>query len=334
MAISTSDRSSKPRDRRGDASQPGRGRQAEEPSQVPVRGWRDILIRTKNEISSDNISIVAAGVAFYCFLAFVPALTALLGIYALVADPAQASQQIEQFASVLPHEILPLLKSQIERLVSANQAAGVSAAIGIVLALYGSTSATKALIQGINIAYDEEEKRGFIRLQLVALALTAAAIVGAIIAIALVAVAPALLNHLHVSGGVETAVKWARWPVLLAGYMAGLAILYRYGPSRNDAKWSWVSWGAAAATVLWLLGSAAFSLYVAKIGNYDKTYGSLGALVVFLMWLYLSAFVVLVGAELNSEMERQTERDTTRGGEKPLGQRAAHSADTVGPAQD
>lgn len=326
----------KPRPRRAHRNPESgdRGRQAEQPSDVPPRGWRDILIRTKNEIVSDNLSIVAAGVAFYCFLAFVPALTALLGIYALVADPAGASRQIEQLASVLPQEILPLLKSQIERLVAANQAAGISAAIGLALALYGSTSATKALVQGMNIAYDEEEKRGFIRLQWVALVLTFGAIVGAILAIALLAVAPALLEHLHLSAQVETAVNWARWPLLLAAFMIGLSVLYRYGPSRHDAKWSWVSPGAATATVLWLFGSAGFSLYVAKIGNYDKTYGSLGALVVFLLWLYLSAFVVLVGAELNSELERQTERDTTEGGEKPLGQRAAHSADTVGPAQE
>lgn len=317
-----------------DARQRGRGRYADHPLQVPAKGWKDILARTKKEIAEDNLSIAAAGVAFYCFLAFVPALTALLGIYALVADPAQASRQIEQFASMLPHEIMPLLRDQITRLVAANQAAGISAALGLMLALYGSTSATKALMQGLNIAYDEEERRGFLKLQLVALVLTLGAIVGAIVAIALLAVVPALMDYLNLSRQAELLVGWLRWPLLLAAFLFGLSVLYRNGPCRNDAKWSWVSWGAGAATLLWLLASVGFSLYVSKIGNYDKTYGSLGALVVFLLWLYLSAFVVLIGAELNSEMERQTLKDTTKGPDKPLGARDAHAADTVGPAQD
>jgi membrane protein len=310
------------------------GRQAESPGELPKQGWLDVLARTKRELAQDNLSIVAAGVAFYCFLAFVPALGAIVAIYALMADPAQVSEHVESLAQLMPGEILPILRDQLARLAAENQEAGLSAALSILLAIYGSSKAATALIQGLNIAYDEEEKRGFFKLQGVALLLTAGALVGAIAAIILVAILPTALEFLHLSRGSETLAKWLRWPILVGGFMLALAVLYRYAPSRDEAKWKWVSWGAAAATALWVIGSAAFSLYVSTIGNYDKTYGSLGALVVFLFWLFLTAYVVLFGAELNSEMERQTKKDTTEGQPKPMGQRRAYSADTVGPSRN
>ena len=150
----------------------------------------------------------------------------------------------------------------------------------------------------------------------------------------LVAVLPSVLEQLHITGKVELLLNIVRWPLVVGAFMASLAVVYRYGPCRNDAQWKWVSPGAIVAAVLWLLGSAAFSFYVSKFASYDKTYGPLGAVVIFLMWLYLSALAVLVGAEFNSEMERQTRRDTTEGPEKPLGQRGATSADTVGPTRE
>jgi membrane protein len=164
--------------------------------------------------------------------------------------------------------------------------------------------------------------------------LTIGAILAAVLAVALVAVLPGILEHLHITKGVETLLNLVRWPILVGGFMGSLAVLYRLGPSRNDAKWRWVTPGAILAAVLWLIGSAAFSLYVSKVGSYDKTYGPLGAVVVFLMWLYISALTVLVGAEMNSELERQTKRDTTDEPEKPLGDRGAKSADTVGPSRE
>ena len=314
-------------------NEPDRGRQAEEPHQLPARGWLDILSRTGNRISIDNITIVAAGVAFYAFVAVVPTLAAIIGIYGLVSDPSQVGQQVTAFARILPREVLPVLEQQLTRITSNTQAAGISALVGVLVALYGAASATKALIQGLNICYGEREKRGFIRLNLIALVLTFAIIAGALIALALVAVLPALLEHLSFGLAIDTLLSWARWPILVGGFIFGLALMYRYAPSREDAKWSWVSWGATAAALLWVAGSALFSLYVAKFGSYDKTYGSLAAIVVFLMWLYLSAFAVLLGAELNSEMERQTLKDTTEGPPKPMGERGAESADTVGPSR-
>jgi membrane protein len=190
----------------------------------------------------------------------------------------------------------------------------------------------KALMAGLNVAYDEQEKRTFLNQNLTAVVLTLAAVGGVLSMITLVALLPLVLKLIGVTNITEQTLSWLRWPTLLAVFMTGLACVYRFAPSRRAAKWNWVSWGAGAATALWMIGSAAFSLYVSKLGHYDKTYGSLGAVIVFLLWLYLSAYAVLVGAELNSEMERQTVKDTTVGEPKPLGQRGATAADTVGPA--
>jgi membrane protein len=325
--------SKKPDAQRDDAHDPGRGRHAEAPHQVPPRGWLDILWRTGQRISIDNTTIVAAGVAFYAFVAVVPALAATIGIYGLISDPAAVSNQITSFAKVLPHEVLPLIEQQLKRITSNTHAASLSTVIGLLIALYSAASATKSLIQGLNICYGEREKRSFIKLNVVALVLTFGAIIGALLAVSLVAVIPAVLQNISFGLHIDNILNYARWPVLLLGFIIGLAFVYRYGPSREDAKWSWVTWGAALAAVLWVAASGLFSLYVAKFGSYDKTYGSLGAIVVFLMWLWLSALAVLVGAELNAEMERQTLKDTTEGPPKPLGQRGAVAADTVGPSR-
>ncbi|MEO6569046.1 MAG: YihY/virulence factor BrkB family protein [Opitutaceae bacterium] len=317
-----------------DANEPGRGRHADKPTEVPAQGWLDILTRTKDQLSEDNLSIVAAGVAFYAFVAVVPALGALIGIYALVADAGQIAEHISVLARVVPGEVMPLLEDQLKRLTADDEAAGWSAALGLLLAIYSSSAATKALITGINIAYDENEKRGFFKLNVMALGLTLFILVGAVIAVGLVAVLPGMVEHLRISTKAETLLSWLRWPVLLIGFMLGLAAFYRFGPSRHNAKWKWVSWGAGVGALFWLAGSALFSLYVVKLGSYDKTYGSLGAVVVFLLWLFITAYAVLVGAELNSEMERQTLKDTTEGPEKPMGTRGAAAADTVGPSRD
>lgn len=317
-----------------DAHQRGRGRNATGPASMPWSGWLDILTRTKQQLEEDNLTIVAAGVAFYGFVAVVPALAATVAIYGLVADPSQVTDQITSLATVLPGEALPLLRDQMIRITSDNQAAGISAALGVLIAIYSSANATKALISGLNIAYDETEKRSFVKLTALAILLTVGGIVAASCAVGLVAVLPAVLAHLRITQGIETLLNIVRWPLLVGAFLVALAVLFRFGPCRTKARWQWVSPGAIVAAVLWLMGSAAFSLYVSKVGSYDKTYGPLGAVIVFLMWLYISALTVLVGAEVNSEMERQTKRDTTDGPEKPLGQRGAKAADTVGPSRE
>lgn len=325
---------SKPEATPADAHERGRGRNATTPAEVPKAGWLDILARTKQQLGEDNLTIVAAGVAFYGFVAVVPALAVTVALYGLVADPSQVTDQITALARIVPEEALPLLRDQMIRITSNHQAASISAIIGVLIAIYSSANATKALLSGLNIAYDETERRGFFKLTSIALILTVGGIIAAALAIGLVAVMPAVLQHLHITSGVELLLNIVRWPLLVGGFMAALAVLYRYGPCRNDARWAWVSPGALVAALLWVAGSGVFSIYVSRFASYDKTYGPLGAVVVFLMWLYISALTILIGAEFNSEMERQTKRDTTEGQEKPLGERGATSADTVGPSRD
>ncbi len=315
-----------------EADQVERGRHASKPTEIPSPGWWDILRRTFKRLGEDNLSIVAAGIAFYAFTAMVPALAATIAIYALVADPATVTGHIEALTQVLPQEARPLLHDQLIRLASNTHAAGWSAVLGIGVALFGAMKAMTAIITGLNITYGETEHRGLVRLNLTAFVLTLAGVLGGLLAIALVAVIPALLHWLG-SEIVQTVFNVLRWPLLAALFIFALAVAYRYAACRDKPRWHWVTWGAAVATVSWLLGSAAFSLYVSKFGNYQNTYGSLGAVVVFLIWMDLTAYVILLGAELDSEMERQTVKDTTVGPEQPMGQRGAHAADTLGPSQ-
>ena len=275
------------------------------PSDISKRGWKQVLLRTKDAIAKDNLSIVAAGVAFYIFFGLIPALGALVSIYGLVADPAAIEQQFSSMRGVLPAEVVQMLNEQMTRIAESATGATWGAAFGILLALWSGSKATKSIITALNIAFGEKDHRGFIRLTLIALGLTLAGVIGVIIAIGLIVALPLVLNYLGGGGVAETVVNILRWPLLAAFAVAGLAAIYRYAPDRDPAKWRWVTWGAGVATVLWLAFSAAFSYYVTNFGSYNKTYGSLGAVIVVLMWLYISAFVILVGAELDAEMERE-----------------------------
>lgn len=311
-----------------------RGREASRPTEIPKLGWKDILLRTKQEASRDYIGLVAAGVAFYSLLAIFPALAALISIYGLVADPVDIERQMNAVMGIIPEEAAGILQQQLQSLASQPDAGlSIGVAVGILLALWSTASGIKALIQGLNIAYDEEERRGFFKLNGIALLLTLGGVLFAILALSLIAVLPAVINLLNLSGPLATAASLLSWPLLLVMVIAGLAVIYRYGPSRNEPRWRWVSWGAGVATGLWLVGSILFSVYVANFGNYGKTYGSVGAIVILMMWFYLSAYAVLLGAELNAEIEHQTKRDTTEQHDKPMGRRGAYVADTVGERQ-
>lgn len=313
------------------SSSSDRGREASRPQEIPRLGWKDILLRTKDEMNADHVSVVAAGVAFFGLLAIFPSIVALISIAGLILDPAAIESQIESIASVLPEDAAGILRDQARSVASgATGAAGLASLIGIALALYSASKGMKTLMEGMNIAYDEEESRGFIALNLVALVLTLFLIFGLLVALGFTVVAPALLGSLGLSEAAQTAVTWGRWPVLAVLTILGLAVVNRYGPSREDPRWRWVSVGAVAATVLWIAGSLAFSVYVRNFGSYNETYGTLGGVIILLTWLWLSAFVVLMGAELNSEIEHQTKRDTTTGAPRPMGSRGAAKADTVG----
>lgn len=308
-----------------------RGRQAGRPGEIPARGWRDIALRVKRELTEDDISIVAGGVAFYAFLALFPALAALISLYGLLADPADVERQIDVLAAALPSQVQTTLREQMHALVGrSSQSLGLGVAVSLALALWSANKGTKALVTALNIAFDQEEDRGFFKRNGMTLLFTIGAVVFAAVAIGTVVALPALLGRLGLSGVGEFLVRWLRWPALAALVLLGLAVLYRYGPARAPAQWRWVTWGSAVATGLWLLGSAAFSYYVSNFGSYDRTYGSLGAIVILLTWFLLSAYVVLLGAELNAEMEHQTERDSTTGPPEPRGRRGAYHADTVG----
>lgn len=284
-----------------------RGRDASSPLHIPKRGWRDILLRVKTNLTKNHVSIVAAGVAFFGLLAVFPAITALISIAGLILDPATIEAQLASMAGLLPSAAAEIIKSQAAQVASgAGTGLGLAALGGILVALYSASKGTKSLMEGMNIAYEEEEDRSFIGLNIVALALTLFLIVGLIAAIVALLAAPAVIAAIGLPPQVQEIVTFARWPLLAVFAILGLAVIYRYGPSRRTPAWRWVSMGAVVATVVWLLGSFGFSLYVSNFGVYNETYGTLAGLIILLVWLWLSGFIVLLGAELNSEIERQS----------------------------
>jgi len=309
-----------------------RGQGADSPQEIPAKGWKDIAKRTAKEVKADQVPLLAAGVAFYVLLALFPAIIAGVSIYGLVADPQTVRDQINQLAQTLSPETAKLIGQQVQQVTSsAGGALGLATVIGILTALWSASSGMKALITGVNLAYDEAEGRKFIKLRGLSILMTLAAMVLLGVALALIVGFPAVPDSW------PTVLQWTaailRFVLLAVLLMAGLAALYRYAPDRDKPKWSWSSPGSMAATVLWVLASVGFSIYVNAFGNYNKTYGALAGIIILMFWLYLTAFVVLVGAELNAEMELQTAKDTTAGPEQPLGDRDAHAADHVAEAQ-
>jgi len=316
------------------AKQVGRGRNATVPTQIPWKGWRDIFWRTVNQTSEDRLLAIAAGVVFYALLALFPAVTALVSCYGLFAKPDTINDHLSFLEGVMPAEAYSIVQDQIARVVAKGQAGlSVGFAIGLLLALWSANAGMKALMDALNIVNEEKEQRSFVRLNLVSLTFTIAGIFAMLAAVGAVVVAPLLLSPVGLAGMTEEIVRFARWPAFMIGMLLGLSVLYRYGPSRRAAKWQWISLGAVFATLTWFAGSAVLSYYFANFANYNATYGSLGAAIGTMMWMWMSAIVVLFGAELNSEIEHQTARDTTVGTEKPLGARGATMADTVGAAQ-
>ncbi|MDB5367702.1 MAG: hypothetical protein JWM77_3629 [Rhodospirillales bacterium] len=310
----------------------GRGRQADSPAKLGKLGWRDALVRTWNEMNRDNLSLIAAGVAFYCLLGMVPGLAALVSLYGLVADPGDVARFIQSISIFLAPEIVKLLSDMLQGVAAnSNATLGFSFLLGLALALWSAKAAASALMTAMNVAYDEHETRGFFRQTLTALAMTLTAVCFMITALVLVAAIPIALKLMWwLPEPVRTLVELGRWPLLALLLMVAMSAMYRFAPARARARWRWVSWGAVIATIAWMIVSIGFSVYVSNFGSYDKTYGSLGAVVVLLMWFYLSTLIVLMGAELNAELEHQTVVDTTTGAPLPMGMRRAAMADTLG----
>jgi membrane protein len=309
----------------------GRGREAEHPGEIPPRGWKDVLWRAWKEVSDQNLFLIAGGVTYAILLALFPGLAALVSLYGLVFDAGQIEQQVAALSGVLPTQTQELLSQELHSLVQASSGAlSFAAVVGLLLALWSASRGMSGLITAINIAYEEKERRGFFRLNLIAIGLTLGALLGGVIAITLVAVLPAAAQLLGVGSGTKWLLLLVQWPLLIVLVMFGLAALYRFAPDRDKPQWRWVSPGAIAATILWIVASIGFTVYVANFNSYDKTYGSLGGVVVLLTWLYLSALMVLLGAVINAQSERQTRKDSTEGPSKPMGRRDARAADTLG----
>ncbi|MBM3606071.1 MAG: YihY/virulence factor BrkB family protein [Alphaproteobacteria bacterium] len=316
----------------GTRNQTGAGEGASAPSEISSRGWKEILWRVKDEITHDHISVVSAGIAFYALLSIFPAIAALISIAGLILDPADVAAQLETVVRMLPENAAAILQEQVAKVTGGDQTGtGIMAFFGIAVALYGAMKGVLTLMEGLNIAYDEEETRSTIKLYLTALVITLCMIIGLIAGLALVILLPTLMALGHLPPVLATAVDILKWPLMAVLTILGLAAIYRFGPSRADPKWRWVSPGAIVATVLWIIGTIAFSIYAQNFGSYTETYGALGGVIILLTWMWLSAFVVLGGAELNAETEQQTDQDTTTGAPEPMGRRNAVKADTPPP---
>ncbi len=316
------------------ATEPRRGRQAINPVHIPWKGWTDILWRTYAQIQEDRLLAISAGVVFFALLAIFPAMTALVSLYGLFASSTTISGNLAFLTTIMPGPAIGIIDEQVARLVSKGDAKlGLGVLAGLGIALWSANGGMKAMIDALNIVSEEEETRGFFKLTLISLLFTVGAVGALLLAIGAVVVLPLLLDILGLGPLTEALATYGRWPLLWLGLLAGLAILYRYAPDRREPKWRWVSVGAVLASVLWIGGSIAFSYYIANYAHYDATYGSLGAGIGMMIWMWMTTIVILFGAELNSEIEHQTAIDTTEGTPKPLGARGATMADTVGAAQ-
>ena len=317
----------------GAAMQPGHGRRSKNPFAIPWAGWKDVFWRTYQRIDDDRLLATAGGVVFFGLLAIFPAVTALVSSYGLFADPSTISSNLQTLATMLPEGSFQIVEDQVGRVVSnGNTALGLTFLFGLVLAVWSANAGVKSIFDALNVAYEEREKRTFIKLNLMSLAFTIGGIAALLVMVGAVVAFPLALNHLGMAPESKLIVALARWPLLFVILLAALAILYRFAPSRDAPRWQWLSLGAVTAAILWIAGSALLSWYLSEFANYNATYGSLGAAIGLMTWMWMSAIVIMFGAELNSEIERQTLRDTTTGPPKPLGTREAVAADTVGAA--
>ena len=309
-----------------------RGRQADAPTEIPAKGWRDIAMRTYRDVGENRIMLVSAGVTFFALLAIFPAIAALVSCYGLIADVSTINDNLAALQGVLPQGALDIIGEQVKRLTEKGETTlGVSLVIGIGLSVWSANGGMKHVFDALNIVYNESEKRNFIMLNLVSLGFTAGALLFIVAALAAIVVLPIVFQFVGLSANAWW-IALLRWPALFAVVIGALALLYRYGPSRDAPRWRWVTPGGILAGALWLGGSLLFSWYVSNFGKYDSTYGSLGAAIGFMTWIWISTTIVLMGAQVNAEMEHQTGKDTTVGQPQPLGTRDARMADTVGAA--
>jgi len=310
------------------------GRHATSPTEIPAKGWKDILLRVYGNIGDHRILALAAGMTYYSILAIFPALAALVAIYGFFSDPGSIAKHLDEISGFVPGGAIDIAREQLTRVVTKGERTlGLTFVVGLLISLWSANAAMKSLFDTLNIVYGEHEKRSFLKLNSISLSFTVAAIVFVLTALGAVVVVPVILNYVWLTNAAELVIRWARWPALFIAVALGLACVYRFGPSREAPRWRWLTWGSVVGTLLWLVASALFSFYAANFGTFNETYGSLGAVIGFMTWLWISAISILLGAELNAEMEHQTAQDPTTGAPKPMGARGAKMADTVGAAR-
>jgi membrane protein len=317
------------------SSHDARGRSAEAPSEIPAKGWMDIAWRVLEGFQSDRVMLVAAGVTFYALLALFPATAAVVSLYGLFTDASIITNHLGLLSGFLPVGAVEVVGDQVKLLTAQGQGTLGFAFVGtLALSLWGANAATKAIFDALNIIYKEREKRSFIQLTLRSLAFTLGGLVLVLLAIGGIVIVPVAFKVIGIpEGSAASLLSLLRWPLLFAAILFALACLYRFGPSRERPQWRWVTWGSAIAAGIWMVGSLLLSWYVANFGSYNATYGSLGAIIGFLVWMWLSTIVVLAGAQINAESEHQTAEDSTVGRHKPIGARGARMADEIGAAR-
>jgi membrane protein len=313
-----------------DEAEPRRGRAARHPHGIPLLGWRDILWRTAREISVDKLPSVAGGVTFYTLLALFPAIGAFVSLYGLFADVAAVEKQLQEMATVFPASVVQIVGEQMLRLAGQEGGKlGVAFVVSLLLSIWSANASMKALFDGLNVAYDEDEKRNFVSKTALTYGFTLCALLYAVFIAAVLIAMPIVLERVGL-GAISTFWIPLRWLAVWLVTALAFAMLYRFAPCRTRPRWRWVVLGALFGAAAWLVGSLGFSIYVNRIAHYDATYGPLGAVIAFMVWVWFSIMTVLVGAELNAEIEHQTAHDSTTGPEKPMGARGAAMADTVG----
>jgi membrane protein len=311
-----------------------RGREANHPFEIPAAGWKDILTRVWWSVTDDRVTLIAGGITFYGVLAFVPAIASFVTLYGFFVNPTLLAKQLGPFSHVLPEEALKVVGDEIKVAAAQGWQGMMRFLATLALAIWSANAAVKSTLDALNIVYQEKERRSWISLNAVSLAFTAAASVFVLLVIAAVVLFPVAASQLGVSSAAVRIASLARWPAMLLIVGLALAVLYRWGPDRAKPRWAWVTWGSAFASCAWLVTSALFSYYAANFADLNSTYGSLGTVVGFMLWIWLSQIVILIGAEINAEMEHQTSKDTTSGTGKEMGFRRAKMADSIGPASD
>ncbi|MBR0935780.1 YihY/virulence factor BrkB family protein [Bradyrhizobium jicamae] len=306
-------------------------REANTPAEIPARGWQDVVMRVYANISKHRIMALAAGMTYYGILAIFPAIAALVSIYGLFADPTTITRHLDQLAGFLPGGAVDVTREQLTRVSSkGSQALGLTFLIALAISLWSANAAMKSLFDTLNIVYGEEERRGLVKLNAISLGLTISGIVFVLAALGSIVVVPVVLGYVGFSTGTDLLLRIGRWPAMFLILTFALAVIYRYGPDREAAKWRWITRGSALAALLWLASSGLFSWYAANFGKFNETYGSLGAVVGFMTWLWISAIVVLLGAEIDAESEHQAARDDSTKSTIPVDARGARMTGSVG----